>query len=79
MKQSKQSKAKESIGEKLRRHTMDIMILSMVAALALCFAKAKRPIKKSLESDTMHEIKSVTDVKQVNSIHFSDSIKSKTR
>jgi uncharacterized protein YpmB len=58
---------------------MDIMILSMVAALALCFAKAKRPIKKSLESDTMHEIKSVTDVKQVNSIHFSDSIKSKTR
>jgi uncharacterized protein YpmB len=79
MKQSKQSKAKESIGEKLRRHTMDIMILSMVAALALCFAKAKRPIKKSLESDTMHEIKSVTDVTQVNSIHFSDSIKSKTR
>lgn len=79
MNQSKQSKAKESIGEKLRRHTMDIMILSMVVVLALCFAKAKRPIKKSLESDTMHEIKSVTDIKQVNTINFSDSIKTKTR
>ena len=79
MNQSKQSKAKESIGEKLRRHTLDIMILSMVAVLALCLAKSKQSIKKSIDSDTMHNIKSVTDIKQINTINFSDSIKTKTR
>ena len=79
MNQSKQDITKESISEKIRRHTMDIMILSMVVALALCLARSKHTFKKSVESDTMYGIKSVTGVKQINAIHFSDSINHKTR
>jgi hypothetical protein len=79
MNQSKQDITKESISEKIRRHTMDIMILSMIVALALCLARSKHTFKKSVESDTMYGIKSVTGVKQINAMHFSDSIKHKTR
>ena len=79
MSQSKQNNTKEPIGEKLRRHTMDIMIISTAACLLFCLIKYKKTSQKNVESGIKHEIKSVTDVKQVNAINFSDSVKHKIR
>ena len=79
MSQSKQNNSRESIAEKLRQHTMDIMIISVCMPFVFLMAKYKH-MEKSVEPVQMkQQAKSVVDQNQQNIINFTDSIKNKTR
>ena len=66
----------QSFLEKLRSHTLDIMIISTAVCLFFYLIRNKQELKKSVESDVKCEIKSVTDVKQIHTI---DTLNNKIR
>ena len=68
MKQSEPDYTKETFSEKLRRHTMDIIMISMMAALFVFFVTNNQSMKKS-----------VPDIKHAKSVNIADTIKTKTR
>ena len=79
MSQSKQNNSRESIAEKLRQHTMDIMIISVCMPFVFLMAKYKH-MEKSVEPvHVKQQVQSVIDQNQQNVIIFTDSIKNKTR
>ena len=79
MKQSEPDYAKEPFSEKLRRHTMDILVLSICVPLMFIVVKYKH-MEKSVEPvHVKQQVQSVIDQNQQNVINFTDSIKNKTR
>ena len=59
---------KETFSEKLRRHTMDIIMISMLACVFAYFITNHQSMKKS-----------VPDIKHAKSVNIADTIKTKTR
>lgn len=68
MKQSEPDYTKETFSEKLRQHTIDIIMISMMACMFTYFITNNQSIKKS-----------VSDIKHAKSVNFADTIKTKTR
>ncbi|MBR2510830.1 MAG: hypothetical protein IKB59_01530 [Alphaproteobacteria bacterium] len=68
MKQSEPDYTKETFSEKLRRHTMDIIMISMMACMFTYFITNHQSMKKS-----------VPDIKHAKSVNIADTIKTKTR
>ena len=68
MNKSEQNNTKENIGDKLRRHTMDIIMISMMACMFAYFITNHQSMKKS-----------VPDIKHAKSVNIADTIKTKTR
>ena len=74
MSQSKQNNSQESIAEKFRQHTMDIMIISVCMPFVFLMAKYKH-MEKSVEPVQVNQqVQSVENI-----INFTDTIKNKTR
>ena len=68
MKEKYKDYTKENLGEKLRRHTIDIIMISMMACMFAYFVTNNQSMKKS-----------VPDIKHAKSVNIADTIKTKTR
>ena len=80
MKQSEPDYTKEPFSEKLRRHTMDILVLSICVPLMFIVVKYKHNERVGQDTNIVKQnTQSVTDIKQKNTINFADTLKTKTR
>lgn len=80
MKQSEPDYTKEPFSEKLRRHTMDILVLSICVPLMFIVVKHKHNERVGQDTNVVKQnTQSVTDIKQKNTINFADTIQTKTR
>ena len=68
MKQSEPDYTKETFSEKLRQHTIDIIMISMMVCMFAYFVANNQSMKKS-----------VPDIKYAKSVNIADTIKTKTR
>lgn len=79
MKQPESGYTKEPFSEKLRQHTMDIMVISVCLPFVFLMAKYKHMEKSAEPVHVKQQVQSVIDQNQQNVINFTDSIKNKTR
>ena len=80
MKQSEPDYTKETFSEKLRRHTMDILVLSICVPLMFIVVKYKHDERVGQDTNVVKQnTQSITDIKQKNTINFADTIQTKTR
>jgi hypothetical protein len=68
MKEKYKDYTKDNLGEKLRRHTMDIIMISMMACLFAYFVTHKQPAKGTVQ-----------DIKQTKIVNVADTLNTKTR
>ena len=68
MKQSEPDYTKETFSEKLRRHTIDIIMISMFACVFAYFVTNNQSMKKT-----------VPDIKQAKTVNIADTLNTKTR
>ena len=68
MNKSEQDYTKETLGEKLRRHTIDIIMISMLACVFTYFVTNNQSMKKT-----------VPDIKQAKTVNITDTLNTKTR
>ena len=68
MKETDNDYTKETLGEKLRRHTIDIIMISMLACVFAYFLTNNQSMKKT-----------VPDIKQAKTVNIADTLKTKTR
>ena len=68
MNKSEQDYTKETLGEKLRRHTIDIIMISMLACVFTYFVTNNQSMKKT-----------VPDIKQAKTVNIADTLNTKMR
>ncbi|MDW2994802.1 MAG: hypothetical protein R8N24_02140 [Alphaproteobacteria bacterium] len=68
MKEKYKDYTKENLGEKLRRHTIDIIMISMMACMFAYFVTNNQSMKKT-----------VPDIKQAKTVNIADTLNTKTR